>query len=1003
MHRLIVIAMVAVALAGCDELTPAPIANPVARFSAEPTSGPAPLVVVFDASESHTPNGSIVSFEWTFGDGTGTGTGNATPTHVYASSGTYTVRLTVTDARGGTDETSSTIRVLAGSGSGSVVEDVTIDGGDRQLAVGDTVLLSATVHPSDDVDQRVVWNSSVSGVASVDATGLVTGIATGVANITATSVADSAMRASVQVTVTATPAIDDVRIDQRDPTLMVGDQVHLTASVTAIAGADPALAWTSDHAAVVTVDDSGFATAIATGEALIRATSVFDATRSDSVRVSVIDASSLDFEFGRELIAAGASHTLFIGDDGAVWAWGTNAAGQLGVDTVETVRRSPVHVPGVAAAVSVAAGAAFSLVTSDDGRVLSWGEGRDGQLGDGTLERRHVPEAVPGLGSVMAVAAGSAHALALHEDGTLYAWGKNDKGQLGDGSNTDRGTPTRVGELIDIVAIAAGANHSLAVTEDGAVWAWGANDAGQLGDGTTANRNEPVEVGSLPGMRGVAAGSTHSIAVDTNGRLWAWGHNLDGQLGDGTTDARTSPVPVETLSAVVSVSAGEHHTVAVRHDGSVWAWGRSSFGQLGDGTEGALRSSPIRVGSTNDARMVAAGGLHSVVVTTDGALRAWGRNTEGQLGISRTSDVFSAPEALRERRSKVTAVSVGWSHSLAVVDGSLWSWGWNRYGALGHGTSSNTLLNPRAVAAMPLVSTIAVGLGHASAAIDAAGDLWTWGANSSGVLGHGSWENASSPTRVPTVSNVADVTIGQSFMIARSNDGTLWAWGVNSSGQLGIGSTTSSSTPVQLTSLTSVTRVAAGADHAIALRGDGTVWAWGQNAQGALGDGTTVAKSVPTPVHFEGNPRITAVAAGDGFSVALDDLGNVWAWGKGYEGQLGNGSWTRSLVPTRVPSLTSVEAIAVGTRHVLALRTDGTVWAWGANDWGQLGLGVAGWPPVDEPTHVPGLDDVHAIAAEADVSMAIRRDGRVWGWGRNSNGTLGDGTTRSRYVPVYLW
>jgi len=116
-------------------------------------------------------------------------------------------------------------------------------------------------------------------------------------------------------------------------------------------------------------------------------------------------------------------------------------------------------------------------------------------------------------------------------------------------------------------------------------------------------------------------------------------------------------------------------------------------------------------------------------------------------------------------------------------------------------------------------------------------------------------------------------------MIARIDDGTLWSWGQNSQGQLGIASTTSRSTPARLTTLTTVTSVAAGTTHAIALRADGTVWACGANSDGQLGDGTTTGKTSPTPISFEGNPRITAVAAGDGFSVALDDLGNVWTWG----------------------------------------------------------------------------------------------------------------------------
>jgi alpha-tubulin suppressor-like RCC1 family protein len=1007
MRFLVLFVVGVVGLAGCDALPFAVHEDPVAIFSAEPTSGSAPLVVSFDARDSQAPNGSIVAFEWAFGDGGSASHLNRTPTHVYASSGVYTVTLKVTTAVGGTDEAVATIFVSPGDGHGGSVQSVAIDGGDRHVGVGETLRLTATVDASEGVDTSVIWNSSVSGVASVDPTGLVTGIVTGVTNITATSVANSSVRASVQVTVSDQPAIGSVRIDQRNPSLIVGDAQRLTVTVAAIAGADPSVHWFSGNPAVLSIDASGYVLAVAEGVAVIRVTSVFDATRSDSVEVRVIDASSLRFAFGQEPIAAGASHTLFVGDDGMVWAWGSNASGQLGVDTVEPGRIAPVHVPGLADAVAVAAGAAFSLARASDGRVWAWGENGSGQLGDGTLTSRHVPEAILELADAKAVAAGSFHALALVADGSLYAWGKNDKGQLGDASNTDRRTATRVAGLPNVVAIAAGANHSLAVTDAGAVWAWGENDAGQLGDGTTTNRNRPVEVGSLTGMLGVTAGSAHSLAIDASGRLWAWGRNLDGQLGDGTTDARTSPVRVAELSGVVSLSAGSQHSVAVRHDGSAWAWGQSSFGQLGDGSQGATRTHPVRIGSANDAHMVAAGALHSVLLTTDGALRAWGRNVDGQLGISSWTDLFASPRTLRDRLSNVTAVSVAAWHSLALVDGWLWSWGSDRSGALGHGTSSSGLYLPRRVMAMASPSSMAAGAaswGGVSATIDASGDLWTWGDNDQGVLGHGSTTEATSPTRVTAVSNVADVAVGQAFMIARIADGTLWSWGRNPQGQLGIGSTTSSSTPARLTTLTTVSRVAAGTTHAIALRADGTVWAWGGNLYGQLGDGTTTGKTSPTPISFEGNPRITAVAAGDGFSVALDDLGSVWTWGANWSGQLGNGALpsTGSRVPIKVPSLTSVEAIAVGAGHVLALRTDRTVWAWGDNSDGQIGIGTTDWART-EPTQVPNLHDVHAIAAGGGASMAIRSDGRLWAWGSNTAGTLGDGTARSRSAPVHLW
>jgi hypothetical protein len=159
-------------------------------------------------------------------------------------------------------------------------------------------------------------------------------------------------------------------------------------------------------------------------------------------------------------------------------------------------------------------------------------------------------------------------------------------------------------------------------------------------------------------------------------------------------------------------------------------------------------------------------------------------------------------------------------------------------------------------------------------------------------------------------------------------------------------------TPVQVSTLTTVTAISAGQYYSLALKSDGTVWAWGQGLYGQLGDGIFY----PDPVDEPGQPGGVAT-------------------------------------PVQVSGLTTVTAIACGQSHSLALKSDGTVWAWGFGYFGQLGdgnfyLGIGG---VATPVQVTGLSGVVAIAGGAQHSLALKSDGTVWAWGAGRSGQLGDG------------
>ncbi|WP_018587541.1 Ig-like domain repeat protein [Salinispora arenicola] len=317
-----------------------------------------------------------------------------------------------------------------------------------------------------------------------------------------------------------------------------------------------------------------------------------------------------------------------------------------------------------------------SAAAGPPGTGLAWGLNNVGQLGDGTTTDSSTPVAVgvPAGTTVTAVAAGEFHSVAVTSTGTVLAWGYNDVGQLGDGSTTSSSTPVAVDVPAGttVTAVAAGDRHSLAVTSTGTVSAWGANTDGQLGDGTTTSSSTPVAVDVPAGttVTAVAAGGAHSVAVTSAGTVLAWGNNNFGQLGDGTTTDSSTPVAVDLPAGttVTAVAAGKFHSVAVTSAGTVLAWGFNDSGQLGDGTT-TNRSTPVAVdlpaGTTVTA--VAAGGFHSVAVTSAGTVLAWGFNNFGQLGDGTTTDSSTPVAVDLPAGTTVTALAAGELHSLAVV------------------------------------------------------------------------------------------------------------------------------------------------------------------------------------------------------------------------------------------------------------------------------------------------------------------------------------------------
>ncbi|RZQ62283.1 RCC1 domain-containing protein [Amycolatopsis suaedae] len=330
------------------------------------------------------------------------------------------------------------------------------------------------------------------------------------------------------------------------------------------------------------------------------------------------------------------------------------------------------------------------------------------------------------------------------------------------------------------------------------------------------------------------------------------------------------------------------------------------------------------------------------------------------------------------------------------------------------------LTAPPAAAAGPPELTgatgIAGGRGHTCAVVGD-GRVQCWGGNASGELGNGSTDRELSPVEVTGLAKVSAVTVGGDHTCALTLARTVYCWGANASGQLGDGTTTQRPAPVPVRGLVDVAAVAAGRNHTCAVKRDGTAHCWGANDRGQLGDATTTGRPLPAPV--SGLTGVTDIEAADAFhTCALTADGSVYCWGWNQLGQLGDGKQNdppdpnrANPTPTRVVGIAGATAVAVtGAANACALLAGGSVRCWGWNTFGQLGVGGTPSGSITDGTHsatpltVLGLPPVTRIseASGTGQACAVTADDRLYCWGHNGLGQIGDGGNQHRSLPVQV-
>ena len=340
---------------------------------------------------------------------------------------------------------------------------------------------------------------------------------------------------------------------------------------------------------------------------------------------------------------------------------------------------------------------------------------------------------------------------------------------------------------------------------------FGVNSYGNLGNGASgagANSNVPVSViGMTSGVSAVASGGAHSLAVK-DGALYAWGLNYFGALGDGVTGSggviTFDPIAHASLtlsSGVTAVAATQYASAAIVN-GGIYTFGANSMYALANGTpNGSLSPTPTPVINLNSGVTAIAGGQAHFLAIQNGALYAFGWNRSGQLGNGTNGDSTNAPIPLLVpgMESGVTATDAGELHSLAIKNGTVYGWGYNLYGSIGDGTGGNFKTTPQAVTTLPAGATdVAAGSNHSLALVG--GVVYAWGRNLAGELGDGDYEESDVPVAVTGITGpIVNVEAGLTSSYALGVDGSLWTWGSNKLGQLGTGSTAdSAATPQHL-------------------------------------------------------------------------------------------------------------------------------------------------------------------------------------------------------------
>jgi alpha-tubulin suppressor-like RCC1 family protein/endonuclease/exonuclease/phosphatase family metal-dependent hydrolase len=354
-----------------------------------------------------------------------------------------------------------------------------------------------------------------------------------------------------------------------------------------------------------------------------------------------------------------------------------------------------------------------------------------------------------------------------------------------------------------------------------------------------------------------------------------------------------------------AISSGGEHSCRLPGDGSLLCWGRNSYGQLGDGKVGTQAPTPQAVTRGKPWRRVSAGGGTTCGIKKNQRLFCWGVNHRGQIGDGSTKPRLR-PTVVAKSKSW-TSVSASWFNTCGITKQTkLYCWGDNAAGQIGDGGKAKLRTKPTLVKKGKNWASVSVG-SRFVCATKKSGELFCWGGNLFGQLGHGSYAGKSKPARVGTGGGWAEVSTSWTHTCARNTSGAVYCWGRNTFGQVGDGTVTTTPTPRQVGGNLEAVDITTTEGASCAIDEKARVQCWGNNAYGVIGDGSKPFVTSPEP----GPGDMREIEGGWRHVCGVTTSGSPYCWGQNDRAQLGNGSLASSPSPTEVEPLPPADPTGV--------------------------------------------------------------------------------------------
>ena len=709
------------------------------------------------------------------------------------------------------------------------------------------------------------------------------------------------------------------------------------------------------------------------------------------------------------LISSGENHSCALNRSGQVYCWGFGFLGDgkdVGISLrpvfVETITGGdptggdPTGGDPLPEIAQISVGIEHTCaVTVEEGKVLCWGEGSQGQLGNGGSNDKLRPKYVLQksdseiLSNIVQVSAGSGHTCAVNKSNAVFCWGTNDNWKLGQGASSSGEAKARkiLTHLITATQVSAGREHTCAIQTNSKVACWGNGAKGQFGRGSsnTNSTGVPTTIPNLNNVVQISAKGDHTCVLNTDSKVLCWGNNEYGQTGRPVSDSiiwtpqvvRGNNGNGNLLNNIIEVSAGEDHTCARKTNSTSVCWGHGVDGQLG-ATNYANSTSPVNVNLASGGvkkftfkQRVAAGYKHTCAVKSsdEGKVFCWGDASDGRLGINSSSGDKKRGLLVKGvggsgNLKNIAQVTAGETHTCALdKNNKVFCWGKGGNGRLGQGSDYDNSLVPIEVNSdfygTPL--QISAGATHTCVVTAPSGLVNCWGKSDKKQLGS-SLSYSGSPVRAggSGFTNNIQVSAGHEHSCSVKTDGSVWCWGGKNWGKLGNGenANTTTSNPVRVKGvdgdgfLTGMIQVSAGDEHTCALHHSGKAYCWGSQEFGRLTQSGSGARNTPYEVKKSSSETqygLVQVMAAWGHSCARTSSNKVICWGRGQYGRLGYGGTSNQQYPKYVSvqvngdsvSFTSIHELAQSKdNHVCVIRGSAyNVYCWGRGANGRLGHG----------------------------------------------------------------